>query len=86
MDSDARAADKVRGRRWHESQELTGLPKWRLRLTMRLNNIKDVEKWVFGFGTHATVVRPNTLAERLSKTWEESLKKYSGDAVRRDAV
>jgi predicted DNA-binding transcriptional regulator YafY len=53
---------------------------------MRLNNIKDVEKWVFGFGTHATVVRPNTLAERLSKTWEESLKKYSGDAVRRDAV
>ncbi len=80
VDLDAWAADEVRGRRWHASQELTELPKGMLRVTMRLNNIEEVEKWVMGFGTHATVVRPECLAERLGKTGVEFVKKYRNDA------
>lgn len=77
VDLDAWAADEVRGRRWHESQEFTELPKGMLRVSMRLNNIEEVEKWVMGFGTHATVVRPKCLAERLRKTGEEFVKRYA---------
>jgi predicted DNA-binding transcriptional regulator YafY len=47
-----------------------------LRVKMRLNNIEEVEKWVMGFGAHATVVRPNVLRERLRKTAVEVAKRY----------
>lgn len=77
VDLDAWAADEVRGRRWHDSQDFTELPKGVLRVTMRLNGIEEVEKWVMGFGTHATVVRPKALAERLRKTGEEFAKRYA---------
>ncbi len=68
IDFDAWAADEVRGRRWHESQQVMELPKGVLRLTLRLNNIEEVEKWVMGFGLHATVVRPKLLRERIRNT------------------
>lgn len=76
IDLDPWAADEVRGRLWHESQELTELPKGMLRVRLRLNNIEEVEKWVMGFGSHATVVRPKALAERLRKTGEAWVKRY----------
>jgi predicted DNA-binding transcriptional regulator YafY len=77
VDLDAWAADEVRGRRWHSSQELTELPKGMLRVTLRLNNIEEVEKWVMGFGTHATVVRPKALVERLRTTAEQLSRRYA---------
>jgi predicted DNA-binding transcriptional regulator YafY len=67
VDFDAWAADEIRGRHWHSSQEITDLPKGALRLRLRLNNIEEVEKWVAGFGIHATVVRPEVLRERLAR-------------------
>jgi len=76
VDFDVCGADDVRGRQWHVSQRLDPLPGGMLRLTMRLNSIEEAEMWVMGFGTHATVVRPNGLAERLRKTGEEFVKRY----------
>ena len=38
---DSWAADLVRGRRWHSSQELTELPGRQLRLRMRLNSLEE---------------------------------------------
>ena len=62
------AADLIRGRRWHTSQELTELPSRQIRLRMRLNSIEEAERWVLSWGTHATVVRPQALATRLCST------------------
>lgn len=76
VDLDAWAADEVRGRRWHATQTLTELPKGMLRITMRLSNIEEVEKWVLGFGTHATVVRPRCLAYRLKQAAAELMHRY----------
>ncbi len=78
VDLDAWAADEVRGRRWHESQEFKEVSKGMLRVSLRLSNIEEVEKWVMGFGTHATVVRPEVLRERMAasaRTWGE---RYGG--------
>jgi predicted DNA-binding transcriptional regulator YafY len=68
IDFDSWAADLVRGRKWHSSQELTELPGRQLRLRMRLNSIEEAERWVLSWGTHATVVRPQALAARLCHT------------------
>jgi predicted DNA-binding transcriptional regulator YafY len=68
IDFDSWAADLIRGRRWHSSQELTELPSRQIRLRMRLNSIEEAERWVLSWGTHATVVRPQALATRLCST------------------
>ena len=52
---------------------------------MRLNNIEEVEKWVLGFGTHATVVRPNALRERLAVTGRELAARYRANLERAGA-
>ncbi|MGO8931396.1 MAG: helix-turn-helix transcriptional regulator [Limisphaerales bacterium] len=77
VDLDAWAADETRGRKWHQSQEVTELPKGMLRLRMRLNNLEEVERWLLSFGTHATVVRPYALRERLAKVGREYLRRYA---------
>jgi predicted DNA-binding transcriptional regulator YafY len=59
IDFDSWAADLVRGRRWHSSQELTELPGRQIRLRLRLNSIEEAERWALSWGTHATVVRPH---------------------------
>jgi predicted DNA-binding transcriptional regulator YafY len=65
IDFDSWAADLIRERKWHSSQELTELPGRQIRLRMRLNSIEEAERWVLSWGTHATVVRPQALAVRL---------------------
>jgi predicted DNA-binding transcriptional regulator YafY len=48
-----------------------------LRLRVRLNNIEEAEKWILGFGTHAHVIRPEALRERLRVTGEELARRYA---------
>jgi hypothetical protein len=43
---------------------------------MRLNNLEEVERWLLSFGTHATVVRPKALRERLAKVGQEYQRRY----------
>jgi proteasome accessory factor B len=79
VDFDAWAADEIRGRRWHGSQEITELPRGMLRLRLRLNSVEEAERWLLSFGTHATVVRPKVLAQRLKATGQEFVRRYSDD-------
>jgi len=76
IDFDKWAADLIRGRRWHSSQELTELPGGQIRLRMRLNSIEEAERWVLSWGSHATVARPRALRERLLKVVEELAGRY----------
>jgi len=76
IDFDSWAADLVRGRKWHSSQELTELPSRQLRLRMRPNSLEEAERWVLSWGTHATVVRPQALAARLCNAAVELRDRY----------
>ena len=68
IEFDAWATDLVRGRQWHSSQEWTDRPDGGSRLQMRLNSLEEIERWVLSWGTHAKVVEPATLRERVRKT------------------
>ena len=68
VDFDSWAADLVRGRKWHASQEIIELPRRQLRLRLRLNSIHEAERWVLSWGAHATVIQPQALANRLRET------------------
>ncbi len=84
VELDAWAADDVRGRRLHPSQELTEMPGGMLRLRLRLDSLEEAEHWVLGLGTHATVIRPEKLRERLMRTSEELWQRYGGPMVMHD--
>jgi predicted DNA-binding transcriptional regulator YafY len=65
IEFDPWAADVVRGRQWHSSQQVTDLPDGGSRMTMRLSALEEVERWVLSWGTHATVISPLALANRV---------------------
>lgn len=65
IEFDAWATDQLRGRRWHPSMELMELPGGESRVRLRLSGLEEVERWVLGWGAHATVIQPALLVERL---------------------
>lgn len=62
---DCWAADVLRGRRWHSSQQVEELPGGAMRITFRLSGLEEIESWVLSWGGHATVLRPQALADRV---------------------
>ncbi len=76
VEFDSWASDLVRGRKWHASQELIELAKRQIRLRLRLNSIEEAERWVLGWGAHATVIRPEALARRLRETIHTLANRY----------
>lgn len=76
VELDAWAADDVRGRRLHSSQELTELPGGMVRLRLRLSSLEEIERWILSMGSHATVIRPEKLRERLAKVGGSLLERY----------
>jgi predicted DNA-binding transcriptional regulator YafY len=59
------AALYVRGRVWHESQELSDLPSGGVRLTLHVSNDWALKSWVLGFGADVRVVAPKALADAV---------------------
>lgn len=76
VDFDSWAADLVRGRKWHGSQRITELPGGQMQLSMRLDSLEEADRWVLSWGTHATVVRPKALVDRIRAAANELSSRY----------
>ena len=61
----ARAADYVREKKWHESQQLRDLKSGGVELRLRLSSLVEIERWVLSWGGDALVVKPRELAEAV---------------------
>ncbi len=61
---DAKAADYVREKRWHPSQELIELDEG-VELRLRLGSLVEVQRWILGWGGHAVVIEPPALVENV---------------------
>lgn len=62
---DTQAADYIREKRWHPSQELLDLPDGGVELRLRLSGLGEIQRWVLGWGGAAVVVEPPELAESV---------------------
>jgi proteasome accessory factor B len=60
------AADHVRDRFWHESQEIAEQPDGRLVLGLRLSDLPEAERIVLQWGGHAEALEPAALRQRLA--------------------
>lgn len=61
----ARAADIVREKKWHESQQLRELKGGAVELRLRLSSLVEIERWVLGWGGEAKVLKPRALADAV---------------------
>lgn len=76
LEFDKWSSNLVCERKWHPSQEVVKFKSGRARMTLRLNNIEEIERWVLGWGSHVTVVRPVRLANRILKSASELVQRY----------
>ena len=72
----AAAADRVREREWHESQELRERPDGGVELRLRLGALPEVERWVLGWGNAAEVIAPPELRRGIRQTAAAMTKLY----------
>ena len=63
----ARVADYIREKKWHDSQQLRDLKKGGLELRMTLSSLAEVERWVLSWGGHAIAIKPAELARAVQE-------------------
>jgi proteasome accessory factor B len=70
----ARAADLIREKKWHESQQLRELKDGGAELRMKLSSLAEIERWVLSWGGDAKVLKPKELADAVHQAAERILK------------
>ena len=65
------AAQLVRERTWHPSQEIRELDGGRIELSLQLDSLEEIERWVLSWGGHAKVLAPRTLQQRVRTVLRE---------------
>jgi predicted DNA-binding transcriptional regulator YafY len=62
---DELAADYIREKRWHPSQQLTELEDGGVQLRLKLSSLAEVQRWILSWGGRAAVLAPAELAESV---------------------
>ncbi len=70
----ARAADYVREKKWHESQHLRELKGGGVELKLKLSSLAEIERWVLSWGGDAKVLKPRELVEAVRQSARAILK------------
>ncbi|MEY2411136.1 MAG: hypothetical protein QOF48_3806 [Verrucomicrobiota bacterium] len=72
---DSYAADYIREKRWHPSQELRELKDGGVELQLKLSSLGEIQRWVLGWGGSATVLEPADLVSSVREAAERILSK-----------
>ena len=63
---DELAADYIREKRWHPSQQLAELEDASVQLRLKLSSLAEIQRWILSWGGRATVLAPVELAESVN--------------------
>ncbi|MEM9400201.1 MAG: WYL domain-containing transcriptional regulator [Verrucomicrobiota bacterium] len=75
---DAWAAQLIKEKFWHPSQQIKDLPDGTIELTLTLGSLPEIERWVLSWGEHAQVHSPKELRQRV-----QSVTKIMADYYRK---
>ena len=75
---DVTVAPYVCEKPWHPSQTITALPDGAIEVTLRLNNLIDVERKILACGAHAEVLAPAELRETIRTAAAAMLARHAG--------
>jgi proteasome accessory factor B len=62
---DSYAADYIREKRWHPSQQVKELPDGGLELRLKLSSLGEIQRWILGWGGSAVPVAPPELVQSV---------------------
>jgi proteasome accessory factor B len=71
------AADYIREKRWHPSQQLKEL-KEGVELRLRLSSLVEVQRWLLGWGGHVRVIGPPELIASVRAAAEQLAANHAG--------
>jgi predicted DNA-binding transcriptional regulator YafY len=77
---DAFAALRIEERQWHPSQKIKQLRDGDIELSLTLGNLEEIERWILSWGSHAQVLAPAELKERIGKTVSALAETYRASA------
>lgn len=77
----ARVADYIREKKWHDSQELKDLKGGGVELRLKLSSLIEIQRWVLGWGSDVIVVKPSQLQESIQQAAREILAQSTGGEV-----
>ena len=61
----AEVAHLIREKKWHRTQKLAELPNGGVELSLRLNHLAEIRRWILGWGSAATVLAPPELQQQI---------------------
>ena len=61
---------------WHPSQKMCELPDGGIIVTMHLSDLKEVKRWILGWGENVEVLSPKKLREGVVNTVRQMRKVY----------
>jgi predicted DNA-binding transcriptional regulator YafY len=64
----ARVADYIREKKWHESQQLRELKGGGVELRLKLSSLAEVERWILSWGGDAKAMKPRELADAVRRS------------------
>ena len=64
----ARAADYIREKKWHESQQLRELQGGGVELKLKLSSLVEIERWILSWAGDAKVLKPRELREAIRRS------------------
>ena len=76
-----RAADYVREKKWHESQQLRELKNGGVELSLKLSSLAEIERWVLSWGGDANVLQPRELTEAVKQSAKRILQAGAKDFI-----
>lgn len=64
---DSLAAPYIRERKWHSSQVLRELPEGAVEVTLHVNHLIEVQRWILSWASHAEAVSPPELRSSIAQ-------------------
>lgn len=58
-------APLIKEKNWHPTQQIKTLKDGSLELSLQLSHLSDIQRWILGWGSQATVLAPKELAETV---------------------
>ena len=71
-----RVADYLRERTWHPTQEIVECDDGDLILSMTVNHLLELKRWVLSWGDDAEVLEPKSFVQNIFNTHSKAVNKY----------
>jgi predicted DNA-binding transcriptional regulator YafY len=81
---DSYAADYIREKRWHPSQEIKELKDGGLELSLKLSSLGEIQRWILGWGGSAVPLHPPELVTGVAEAGRRLSQGADGPVERMD--